>query len=1822
VAVAAAVGWSGWAGRSADGVAWNGTDPTASAVSANGLTDNYGQFTNECVVTNTQQGEFGTGTYLGNGWVLTALHVVSGSTYGVTVPGTSIQVNVYGTNYAVDNFYGWGSSDIQLIHLSGYTSGTAANLTGVERGQIYTGSSENGRLMQLGGFGVHDVLNSGTDVNNETFHRGFNLGVASGGVVTTYANGSSRLVQDGYLLGYQQGGDSGSGLWMDNGADQDLDLRDWSLIGECVNGTTPGYFGNSGQYARVSSYQAGIISTVFAHSWLSWNANAAGTSTATDGSGTWDLTSTNFTDGTNYAFNGPMTTQQVTFGSANGAAGTVTLGATIPVDQVVFNAAGSGTYTIAGPTAYSLRLAAGAMITTNVDATISANLTGGTSTQYGAVNEVTKAGTGTLTLTGQTNLGTGAFLHDRAGTLLIGAGGSFNVNGGSASVGLYTGETATLTVAGSYTGTGSDFNLGDLGGTGTLNVQGAAAVTVGQLYVGKGSTGGTGAGGTGTVNQTGGTVTAGSFVSLGTLNAASVGTYNLTAGVLQTPAVTRGVGTGTFNFNGGTLRATASTATFMQGLSAATVGVNGALIDSNGYAATIAQPLAHTGGTTDGGLTKLGIGTLTLTGSSSFTGPTLVSAGTLSLAGAGSIGATAGVSVNGAGAEFLQLSSVAVASPVAITTGSVDGVGTINSVTVADGTGGTVTNGNGVAGVLSMGTLTFAGVGTDLVRITGGSSFASPGQVVGTLNVPAGAGAVTVDVAGPSFTTGTYDLLQFATLNGGGLASFALGSANTGLGHNQAGVLGISGSYLTLTVGGYVDQYTAATDTTWSTATTAAPHDFQASTSPSVKVDYVDTDAVLFDDTPGSGAHAVNLGSAVNPALMTFNNSAASYTISSSGGYGIGGTGALVKNGTGSLTLNTSNSYAGGTTVNAGTLIAGSATALGTGGLKLAGATFGNTAATTVAGGLAVSGTDVVGVPGNSGDLTINGGLSGPGTLSNYVGSAINYNVNLLGDLSGFTGTLNYTCDANAATGWWRVGANNATADLSNAAVVINKGTVTNLATAFSKNFGFANGISGSTLMIGALSGTGVLQASYTGGANALVVGALNTSTTFSGVIAGGNSGTNLSLAKVGAGTLTLSGTNLYTGGTTITAGTLQIGADANLGGAAGGVTLNGGTLRTTNTSAMTFARVYTVGNSGGAIAIAGSGTATTGQGDRLISNTANTLVGSGNLTVTGGGTLAGAAPNTTTAGAGALVLNAGNTYSGTLTLQNGGMVENAGSGALGTATVVLGNEGEIASSNANPVTNAVTVTGGTDSVLSFTNSAGTFSGPVTLSATATVGLRNWYNYATAQSGTISGIVSGTGGLAVNSGTTAGGVLTLSGLNTFTGNLTIGNATVAAGTFIYGTPATSIPSNLGDLAAAGRTITVNGGGVLSLTSGNVLGTGGSTNTLSGLSLVVNAGGVVQTGSANTSNGYWNKFGNVTLNGGTIHVGTGANNTSYQGAALIGSVTVGGTTASTIDTYAGADATANGIHLGQNGTAGQTVTFTVADATGDSRVDLAVTPGLLNTSASLASSGLVKAGAGTMSVAGSSSYGGGTTVNAGTLLANNGTASLGTGTTTVNTSAALAGTGATGGPVRLNGGTITAGTGATGASTIGTLTATTQTWTSGALVDKVSSTSSGAGVGNDLLVLTGLTLPNPATFPITLLATTGSSPAFTAQDPAATATPAAGSYLVLAHDTEGSATNPFASSSVVASLNLKFANGGVNTYAVGDAVQLVGMTDAAGGYDLIAEDVAATPEPAGLLLAGLAAVPLAVARRRRRASQVASFATDGRVDRSAPVRAFG
>ena len=153
--------------------------------------------------------------------------------------------------------------------------------------------------------------------------------------------------------------------------------------------------------------------------------------------------------------------------------------------------------------------------------------------------------------------------------------------------------------------------------------------------------------------------------------ASSIGTLNLNGGTLTTHSVGLNVntfnfipqslwGTGVFNFNGGVLQASAnnpSQGTFMGGLSAAYVQSGGANISTNYPLDTISQALVHDPSVTitDGGLTKTGSGTLTLSGTNTFNGPTTVSSGTLTIANALALQNS---TVNSSGGGAISISAV------------------------------------------------------------------------------------------------------------------------------------------------------------------------------------------------------------------------------------------------------------------------------------------------------------------------------------------------------------------------------------------------------------------------------------------------------------------------------------------------------------------------------------------------------------------------------------------------------------------------------------------------------------------------------------------------------------------------------------------------------------------------------------------------------------------------------------------------------------------------------------------------------------------------------------------------------------------------------------------------------------------------------------------------------------------------------------------------------------------------------------------------------------------------------------------------------------
>ena len=167
--------------------------------------------------------------------------------------------------------------------------------------------------------------------------------------------------------------------------------------------------------------------------------------------------------------------------------------------------------------------------------------------------------------------------------------------------------------------------------------------------------------GTGVIESTGDTVTVG-------INGTASGTMNLNGGLLQVRRIIGGAGSSTVNFNGTTLRAGPNAnADFITALTTAYVQVGGAIIDSRGQTISIAQALLDGGG--NGGLTKLGNGTLMLNGVNTYTGPTLVNAGTLG--GTGTIAGSVTVAESAILAPGASIGAITINGALTLAAGSI-----------------------------------------------------------------------------------------------------------------------------------------------------------------------------------------------------------------------------------------------------------------------------------------------------------------------------------------------------------------------------------------------------------------------------------------------------------------------------------------------------------------------------------------------------------------------------------------------------------------------------------------------------------------------------------------------------------------------------------------------------------------------------------------------------------------------------------------------------------------------------------------------------------------------------------------------------------------------------------------------------------------------------------------------------------------------------------------------------------------------------------------------------------------------------------------------
>ncbi len=1083
--------------------------------------------------------------------------------------------------------------------------------------------------------------------------------------------------------------------------------------------------------------------------------------------------------------------------------------------------------------------------------TINGNIigTGGGSLTKEGVGRLTLAGTNTYnggtTITNGTLRFTNLVSMPATGAVAVGTGTTIGISVGSAGQ-WTTGTSGVGTVGGLLLGSGGQ-GSSTVGYTGTVGVE--LINSTNQTYAGNIANVGTTLNfiksGAGILTLSGAnTYTGTTRVFAGTLQFATPGSlYNGTTGS-WTPANINVQTGATLAVNvGGTGQfTTGNISTLLAGLnttSSLTNGLNsGAAFGFDttnapgtvAYSTTIANPTGTMAGTL--GVTKLGLGTLTLSGTQSYTGTTTLNAGTLNMSGTfgnhpitvnggllnftSSSGGNGLVTINGgtfryagtktAGSTSMTAGTLQIGTANAAGLGAITLVGTISSDST---TARTVSNriifngANTLGDPLNNGKLTFTdatntstvGSAVRVVTVLSDAEFA-----VGFAN--GGGGGITKQGFGTLTLSGGNSPYTGTTIVNAGL--FALGNGGnlngaTNVTVNSTGTFGIrqNASGTTNTVGGTASTFTLATNSALSMAdgftttlnlagsgaASLAPASGAGVVSPVLTFDLVGASRDLLAITGVATAGTAGARIAISPSSTP--NAGSSYTVITGTGASALSTNislanALLPTASGLMSLSLSTSTGTAAIVS----VANDANAL-----YWSGATDGdwNTAGnwnTSVAGGV-VSGS----APGATTDVAFSTTNPVAANLSNSLSAPLTVNsINFL------PGTGAVTIGGSAITVSTNINDNSATNQTINAPLAVtgnlNKTGAGILALAGS------NTISGSVNL-----NTGTLQLAN---ANAITSTSGITSSTTSAVIvtsgttiqlrANANTSFNTGLITLPGGTVNIDVANNGSGtGNTLTLGTANVVLTGSANGAITTVTSSNTTLNISGSNGygLTLGRLQQPSGAGGSSFIvnasapvsitqfqtgsfgsnfiAGSGTITLGIGVSGFTQGSN---GNNSVTVNNGATLIMATAignyNTRTGGNYSTVLNSG----GSLVLNNAGSLANSGGTAAPTLTI---NGGTLDSTQSG----GITITAGTTTSPTQTwNGDFTFTGSQNLNlgngAVTMVGTRQVT--VSANTLTIGGAISGAGL------TKAGaGILVLGGANTYDGLTTVSAGTLQIG---------------------------------------------------------------------------------------------------------------------------------------------------------------------------------------------------------------------------------------------------------------------------------------------------------------------------------------------------------------------------------------------------------------------------------------------------------
>jgi fibronectin-binding autotransporter adhesin len=968
----------------------------------------------------------------------------------------------------------------------------------------------------------------------------------------------------------------------------------------------------------------------------------------------------------------------------------------------------------------------------------------GTATSSGVLSgtgSVFKTGAGTLILAGANNYSGGTTVN--AGLLEVTLGGAISHASANTFIGNGGGDDGTLSITGGTVGNASALIGGATGAKGTANVSGGSWSSSGSLIVGNL--------GTGLLNLSGGTVsnTTGTVGSLG----GSSGTATVSGGSwINSSSLTVGaVGTGVLNLSGGSITSVGGTLGGTSGSQGTVTVSGGSWVNSGSFfiGSSGTGVLTITSGSLSSGVSTIASaagssGTVNVSGGSwtsstisvgaSGTGVLNVSGGSVSnaLVGVGSLSGASGTVNVSAGNWTISTLNIGVAGTGALNLSGGSISSASSTLGLSGGSSGTATVSGGRW--TSSGLITVGSSGTGVLNLSGGS-ISSVGTTLGTNSGSSGAATVsgtgTVWINSSSLTVGSAGTGGLTIADGGLVSAPSLNGGNGSSSVNfDGGTLRITATDTAtntinlLAGGGVVDVPTAGTTFTI-TSSLSGVGGLGKSGAGTLTL---------------TGAHGYLGGTTITGGTLQLGSGTVDGTIYGSAGIALNG-GTLYFNNLGAQSYGGSFSRATGAVLSlrgGGTFTSTMTglTANNAAGIIGAWASFGTGSATRYA---TFSGSSIVGLTGTAAataaNLTDTTGLvnydlaSAVGTMPAVVSAnTVRY--------TGGAGTTSLGADSfsvnglmNAGTGTWTLGSNTLTIGAEKELVINAANAGITISSVIADNGGGASALTktgAGTLMLSGVNSysgatylnAGVLNVNSgaalgSGGAGNVLVfngGTLQAGQSFSSaatrgilltsngvvdsnsaevVLAGVISGAG-GLTKSSVGTLALTGTNTYTGVTTISAGALSVatigngGEAGNLGAAgssAANLVLGGGTLRYMGASAgsdrgftLALSSNSTIEVTDGATNLTFSG-AVTGAGGLIKS-------GAGTLTLAG----VSSATGTTTVSAGTLVLD--------FTAANSSKLYNSGGLTLRSAVLQL-DRAVGASGSHVEVVSATTLTGG-----------------------------------------------------------------------------------------------------------------------------------------------------------------------------------------------------------------------------------------------------------------------------------------------------------------------------------------------------------------------------------------------------------------------------------------------------------------------------------------------------------------------------------------------